>query len=69
MLIVCLLVFNVYNSHGERNKMQQKQQKPTSQKKKKNNEGKTWTLRALTWLENVPEFPSSLWPLSKMGDY
>lgn len=68
----CLFViFNVYNSQGERDKMQQKHknQQTNQSNKQKNNEGKTWTLRALTLLENVPEFDSSLWALSKMGDY
>lgn len=65
------VIFNVYNSQGERDKMQQKHknQQTNQSNKQKNNEGKTWTLRALTLLENVPEFDSSLWALSKMGDY
>lgn len=41
-LFVC---FNVYNSQCERDDMQQL----------KGDEGKTWTLCALTWLQNVLE--------------
>lgn len=51
-LFICLFVFNIYNSQGEIDEMQQL----------KNDEGKMWTLYALTWLENVLEnLALSLW--------
>lgn len=54
-LFVC---FNVYNSQCERDEMQRPE----------GDEGMTWTLCALTWLENVLEnYALSLWALGKTG--